>query len=81
MRKILEGTVVSNKMAKTAMVDVSYKKAHPLYKKLIKVSKKIKADISGFSINVGDRVRIAETRPISKDKHFKVVEVIKNGSA
>lgn len=80
MKKMFEGIVVSDKMAKTVVVKTSSKKAHPIYKKLIKRDKKIKADTGSFSIKVGDRVRIVETRPVSKDKHFRVMEVI-NGSA
>lgn len=81
MKKILEGIVVSNKMAKTVVVKISSKSAHPIYRKLIKRDKKIKADIGSLSPNLGDRVKIIETKPISKDKHFKVMEVLKSGSA
>lgn len=81
MKKIFEGIVVSNKMAKTVVVEVMSKSAHPIYKKLIKRDKRIKVDTGSLSLNLGDRVKIVETKPISKDKHFKVVEVIKNGSA
>ena len=81
MKKIFEGTVVSIKMQKTATVNVARKYPHLLYKKLIKSDKKISADLSNFSPIVGDRVRIAETKPISRTKHFKIVEVIKDGSA
>lgn len=81
MTKVLEGIVVSNKMSKTVVVDVSSKVAHPVYKKIIKTEKRFKADISGLSPQVGDLVKIIETRPISKDKHFRVMEVIKHGSA
>lgn len=81
MKKIFEGVVVGNKMAKTVVVKISSKSAHPIYKKLIKRDKKIKADTGSFSPNLGDRVKIVETKPISKDKHFKVMEVIKDGSA
>lgn len=81
MKKVFEGIVVGNKMAKTVVVEVTSKTAHPVYKKLIKIDKKIKADTGSFSPNVKDRVRIVETKPISKDKNFKVMEVIKSGSA
>lgn len=77
MPKILEGVVVSLKMQKTAVVQVTRVAPHPIYKKLIKKDKKIKADTSSFELAVGDRVRMFETRPISKLKHFKILEVIK----
>lgn len=72
----LEGVVVSVKMLKTAVVEVARKTAHPLYKKLLKRSKKYKVDTTGFEVAVGDRVRISKTRPISKEKHFKIIEKI-----
>jgi small subunit ribosomal protein S17 len=77
MQKILNGIVVSNKMANTVVVEVTRKVAHPLYKKLIKKSKKFTADSTGIEVNVGDRVKIGSIRPISKTKYFKVLEVIK----
>lgn len=81
MKKTFEGIVVSVKMQKTAIVSVVRRFPHPLYKKLIKKANKISADISKFSPIVGDRVKIVETKPISKTKHFKILEVSKNGSA
>lgn len=81
MKKIFEGIVVSNKMAKTVIVNVMSKSAHPIYKKLIKRDKRIKADTGNFSPNLGDRVKIVETKPVSKDKSFKLMEVIKSDSA
>lgn len=81
MIKILEGIIVSIKMQKTAVVSISRRYPHPLYKKLIKKERRIMADATGFTPSIGDRVKIAETRPISKAKHFKIMEVIKNGSA
>ena len=77
MPKVLEGVVVSLKMQKTAVVEVTRTAPHPIYKKLIKRDKKIKADTAGLSLSVGDRVKIRQTKPISKDKHFKIVEVLK----
>lgn len=75
--KILEGIIVSTGMNKTVVVEVTRKTPHPLYKKLIKRSKKYKVDSSGFEdITVGSVIRIAETRPISKDKYFKVSEIL-----
>lgn len=81
MIKILEGIITSIKMQRTAVVSISRRYPHPLYKKLIKRERKIMADTAGFAPNIGDRVKIAETSPISKAKHFKIMEVIKNGSA
>ncbi|MEK7534217.1 MAG: 30S ribosomal protein S17 [Patescibacteria group bacterium] len=81
MKKIFEGIIVSNKMVKTVVVNITSKTTHPIYKKLIKIDKKIKADNGSFSPNLGDRVKIVETKPISKDKHFKIMEVIQDGSA
>ena len=77
MKKTFEGTVVSVKMQNTAVVEVFRRKPHPLYKKLLKRSTRFKAETGGVSINIGDKVRITETKPISKDKHFKLMEVIK----
>lgn len=81
MKKIFEGVVVSVKMKRTAIVSVTRRFPHPVYKKLIKRDNNINADIASFEPNVGDRVKIVATRPISKTKHFKIMEVIKNGSA
>ena len=81
MKKMLEGTVVSMKMQKTAVVTITRITPHPLYKKLIKRDKKIKADTGNLEVTVGDRVRFVQTRPLSATKFFKIVEVIKNGSA
>lgn len=77
MSKKFEGTVISLKMQKTAVVEIIRKRPHPIYKKLLKKSKRYKVDTSGFDIVQGDKVKIAETRPISKEKHFKIAEVIK----
>lgn len=74
--KIFEGVVVSTKMQKTVVVEVSFKKPHPLYKKLLKRRKRYKVDTNNFKVNVLDRVKIIKTRPISKEKHFKIMEVI-----
>ncbi|MDP2637936.1 MAG: 30S ribosomal protein S17 [Candidatus Levybacteria bacterium] len=81
MKKIFEGTVVSVKMQNTVVVNVVSKSAHPLYKKLIKKSNKINVDTATFKPSLGDIVKIAEVKPISKTKHFVVTEVKKNGTA
>ena len=69
----LKGVVVSDKMDKTVVVTVSRFIKHPLYGKFYKVSKKYKAHDEGNKYKVGDKVEIIGTRPISKDKRFKVV--------
>lgn len=77
MSKTFEGKVVSLKMQRTAVVEVTYRKTHPLYKKVLARSKRYKVDIGNFSLNIGDLVKIAEVRPISKFKHFKVEKILK----
>ena len=77
IQKVFEGIVVSLKMQNTAVVKVPRRFVHPLYKKVLKKSKKIKADTAGIPLNIGDKVRIGEVRPISKEKNFKVLEVLK----
>lgn len=72
---ILEGVVVANKTKNTILVEVERVSAHSKYKKLIKRKKRYKVDPSGVSVNLGDLVEISETKPISKDKHFKVLKV------
>lgn len=81
MKKIYEGVVVSLKMQKTAVVRITSKNPHPLYKKLIKSYKKVKADIGTLRPAMGDMVKIVEVKPISATKNFKILEVIKDGSA
>ncbi len=76
MSKLLKGVVVSIKMHKTAIIEVFSFRKHPLYRKIIKSSKRIKAE-NVLPINVSDNVLIEQTRPLSKDKHYKVVKVIK----
>jgi len=71
---ILKGVVVSNKMDKTVVVSVSRFIKHPKYGKYYKVSKKYKAHDEENKCNIGDNVEIVETRPISKDKKFKVTK-------
>ena len=70
---ILKGVVVSNKMQKTITVSVSRFIKHPLYGKFYKVSKKYKVHDEENKYKTGDKVEIVETRPISKDKRFKVI--------
>jgi small subunit ribosomal protein S17 len=75
-RKVREGLVVSNKMDKTAVVAVERSKRHPLYGRVQRVTKKFKAHDETNQCNEGDRVRIVETRPISKDKCWRVLEIL-----
>jgi small subunit ribosomal protein S17 len=75
--KVFEGKVVSLKMNKTAVVEITRRTPHPLYKKLLRRSKRHKADIGDLNLVLGQTVKIAETRPVSKGKFFKVMEVIK----
>jgi small subunit ribosomal protein S17 len=77
MPKVFEGVVVSLKMQKTAVVLVTRATKHPIYKKIIKKDKRIKADSSSFDVELGQKVRIGEVRPFSKEKHFKILEVLK----
>jgi small subunit ribosomal protein S17 len=72
----LTGIVVSDKMMKTVVVKVDIRKRHPKYKKSYTVSKKFKAHDETNQYKVGDRVIIESTRPISKDKKFKVISKI-----
>ena len=78
-RKIRLGHVVSDKMDKTVVVAVETPRRHPLYKKTIKRVVKYKAHDKNNECRLGDKVRIAETRPLSKDKRWRVVEIITRG--
>lgn len=74
MSKILSGKVVeTGKMAKTVKVEVKTQRTHPLYKKVIKRSRNYLVDLNGLEPVVGQTVRIQETRPISKNKRFKLL--------
>lgn len=75
-RRTLIGYVVSDKMDKTISVEVSRSIKHPVYKKFVKKSKKIKAHDENNVANVGDRVLVMETRPLSKTKRFRLVKVL-----
>ena len=76
LRKERVGLVVSDKMDKTVVVSVEQKAKHPLYKKTITTSKKYKAHDENNECGVGDKVRIVETRKLSKDKNWRVAEII-----
>jgi len=76
LRKVREGRVVSDKMDKTIVVLVVEKKPHPLYKKTVTRSKKFKAHDENNEAKIGDIVEIVETRPLSKDKYFRLSRII-----
>jgi small subunit ribosomal protein S17 len=75
-RKVREGLVVSNKMDKTAVVAVIERVRHPKYAKFVMRTKKLYAHDETNDVNVGDKVRVMETRPLSKNKRWRVVEVL-----
>lgn len=77
MSKILQGKIVSNKMVGTAIVEVTRVVPHPLYKKLLTKSKKFKVDTKGQKVELGQVVKIIETRPVSAGKHFALLLVDK----
>ncbi len=76
LRKTRVGKVVSNKMDKTIVVAIEDNVKHPLYNKIIKRTVKFKAHDENNTCNIGDRVEIMETRPLSKDKRWRLVRVI-----
>jgi len=76
IRKTEVGKVVSNKMDKTIVVAIVNSVKHPLYKKIIKRTVKLKAHDENNDCTIGDRVRVMETRPLSKEKRWRLVEII-----
>ena len=76
-RKVRIGKVVSDKMDKTITVSVETVKQHPLYKKTIKTSKKYKAHDENNEARTGDIVKIMETRPLSKEKRWRLIEIVR----
>ena len=75
-RKVRVGKVVSDKMDKTVVVTVADRVAHPIYKKIIKRTYRLKAHDEMNECGVGDTVKVMETRPLSKDKRWRVVEIV-----
>ena len=75
-RKTRIGTVVSDKMDKTIVVAVETRSAHPLYKKIVKRTYKLKAHDESNECGIGDRVKVMETRPLSKEKRWRLAEII-----
>ena len=76
LRKTRVGKVVSNKMDKTIVVAIEDHVKHPLYKKIVKKTYKLKAYDENNECNIGDKVKVMETRPLSKDKRWRLVEVM-----
>ena len=76
LRKVMIGTVKSNKMDKTVVVSVATNVRHPMYKKIVKRTYNLKAHDEENKYKVGDKVKVMETRPLSKDKRWRVVEII-----
>lgn len=75
-RKVREGLVTSDSMDKTVVVTISRRVRHPLYGKIINKTSKLHAHDEGNEAHVGDRVRVTETRPLSKTKRWRVVEIL-----
>ena len=76
LRKVMIGTVVSDKMDKTVVVSVETNVKHKLYGKIVKRTYKLKAHDEENSCKTGDKVKVMETRPLSKDKRWRVVEIV-----
>ena len=76
LRKVMIGTVTSNKMDKTVVVSVEKSVRHKVYNKIVKRTYKLKAHDEENKCNIGDKVKVMETRPLSKDKRWRVVEII-----
>ena len=79
LRRTLIGTVASNKMDKTIVVKVESAVRHPIYKKIVKRTYKLKAHDEENACEIGDKVKVMETRPLSKDKRWRVVEILEKG--
>lgn len=76
LRKTRVGKVVSDKMDKTIVVAIETSVKHPLYKKIVKRTYKLKAHDENNECGIGDKVRVMETRPLSKDKRWRLVEIV-----
>lgn len=75
-KKVRTGYVVSDKMAKTIVVELEDRKQHALYGKIMRTNSRVKAHDENETAGVGDRVRIIECRPLSKDKHFRLLDIV-----
>lgn len=78
-QRVIQGTVVSDKMQKTVVVSVERKKKHRLYHKVVTVTERYKAHDDNDSCKLGDIVRIEECRPMSRDKRWRVIEILTRG--
>ena len=76
LRKTRQGVVISNKMDKTIVIAAKFKEKHPIYGKFVQKTKKYHAHDENNECHVGDIVRVMETRPLSKDKRWRVVEIV-----
>ena len=76
LRKVMIGTVTSDKMDKTVVVSVENSVKHPIYGKIVKRTYKLKAHDEENTCKIGDKVKVMETRPLSKDKRWRVVEIL-----
>lgn len=76
LRKTRIGKVVSDKMDKTIVVAIETSVKHPLYKKIVKRTYKLKAHDENNECNIGDKVKVMETRPLSRDKRWRLVEIV-----
>ena len=76
LRKVRTGKVTSNKMDKTIVVAIEQHVKHPLYNKVVKRTYKLKAHDENNECNIGDTVKVMETRPLSKDKRWRLVEIV-----
>ena len=76
LRKVMIGTVISNKMDKTVVVAVETSVKHKMYSKIVKRTYKLKAHDEENACGIGDKVKVMETRPLSKDKRWRVVEIL-----
>ena len=79
-RKTRTGVVVSDKMDKTIVVEVRTRVRHPLYGKIMNQTTKFKAHDENNECGIGDTVRVMETRPLSKDKHWRLVEIVEKAT-
>jgi len=75
-KKSVTGRVVSTKMAKTIVLEATVRTLHPLYKKYLTRTKRLKAHDEASAAGVGDLVRVVESRPMSRDKHWRLVEIL-----
>ena len=79
LRKVMVGTVTSDKMDKTVVVSVETSVSHKMYGKTVKRTYKLKAHDENNRCEIGDKVKVMETRPLSKDKRWRVVEILEKG--